>query len=177
MTQLEKPYSASPETVVREAEYGKNILLAYKVLKTLFNGYCGWNALVHRPAKHYSVIVHGVTLNEQQYHYAQQCILDQRFNNRVSIDMCDYRDLPEGRQYDRIASVGKFEHVGVENFSQYFGRVKSLLKPGGLLLTHGIISDTGWKKTDLTRFINNYLFPGGELARISDVCQAIAGSR
>lgn len=134
---------------------------------------CGWGALVCWAAKHYGVIAHGITLSEQQYHYAQQCIIDQGLDKRVSVDLCDYRDLPEGQQYDRIASVGMFEHIGVENFSQYFARVKSLLKPGGLFLNHGITSDTGWEKTDLTRFINNYVFPDGELARISDVCQAM----
>ena len=52
-----------------------------------------------------------------------------------------------------------FEHVGVKNFPLYFGMVKWLLKPGGLFLNHGITNDTGWQKTDLTRFINNYVFP------------------
>lgn len=134
---------------------------------------CGWGALVCWAAKHYGVIAHGITLSEQQYHYAQQCILDQGLETRVSVDLCDYRDLPEGRRYDRIASVGMFEHIGVENFSQYFVSVQSLLKPGGLFLNHGITSDTGWEETDLTRFINNYVFPDGELARISDVCQSM----
>jgi cyclopropane-fatty-acyl-phospholipid synthase len=134
---------------------------------------CGWGALVLWAAQHHGVRSHGITLSQQQYDFAQQCIHDLGMQDRVSVELRDYRDLPADIQYDRIVSVGMFEHVGVKNFPRYFGTVKSLLKPGGLFLNHGITNDTGWLKTDISRFINRYVFPDGELARISDVSLAM----
>jgi len=134
---------------------------------------CGWGALICWAAKHYGVHSHGITLSQQQYDYAQQRILEQGLQDRVSVELRDYRDMPTDVQYDRIVSVGMFEHVGVKNFPLYFGIVKSLLKAGGLFLNHGITNDSGWQKTDLTRFINNYVFPDGELTRISEVSLAM----
>ena len=69
-----------------------------------------------------------------------------------------------------------FEHVGVRNIPHYFGRVQRLLKSGGLFLNHGITSETGWRRTPLTRFMNCYIFPDGELARISDVMDTMERS-
>ncbi|MCW9023106.1 MAG: class I SAM-dependent methyltransferase [Gammaproteobacteria bacterium] len=134
---------------------------------------CGWGALVCWATKHYGVYSHGITLSQQQYQYTQQYICEQGLQHQVTVELQDYRDMMADIQYDRIVSVGMFEHVGIENFPRYFGTVKSLLKPGGLFLNHGITNDTGWQKTDLTRFINHYVFPDGELARISDVSQAM----
>jgi len=134
---------------------------------------CGWGALVLWAAKHYGVRSHGITLSQQQYDYAQQRIREEGLQHQVSVELRDYRDMSCDIQYDRIVSVGMFEHVGVKNFPLYFGKVKSLLKSGGLFLNHGITNKTGWQKTDLTRFINHYVFPDGELARISDVSMAM----
>lgn len=134
---------------------------------------CGWGALICWAAKHYGVFSHGITLSQQQYDYAQQRIRELGLQEQVTVELRDYRDMPTDVQYDRIVSVGMFEHVGVKNFPLYFGMVKSLLKAGGLFLNHGITNDNGWQKTDLTRFINNYIFPDGELARMSDVSQAM----
>jgi len=134
---------------------------------------CGWGALICWAAKHYGVVSHGITLSQQQFDYAQQHIREQGLQDRVTVELRDYRDMPTDVQYDRIVSVGMFEHVGVKNFPLYFGMVKSLLKAGGLFLNHGITNDNGWQKTDLTRFINNYVFPDGELARMSDVSLAM----
>jgi len=134
---------------------------------------CGWGAMICWASKHYGVHSHGITLSQQQYDYAQQRICDLGLQDRVTVELRDYRDMPTDVQYDCIVSVGMFEHVGVKNFPLYFGIVKSLLKAGGLFLNHGITNDSGWQKTDLTRFINNYVFPDGELARISEVSLAM----
>ncbi len=134
---------------------------------------CGWGALVIWAAQNYGVYSHGITLSQQQHDYAQQRIRDLGLQDRVTVELRDYRDLPEDKLYDRIVSVGMFEHVGVSNFPRYFGKVKSVLKPDGLFLNHGITNDTGWQDTPITRFINRYVFPDGELARISDVSMAM----
>ncbi len=134
---------------------------------------CGWGALAIWAARHYDVQVHGITLSEQQYRYAIEWVRSEGLTERVSIELRDYRDLPIEPRYERVVSVGMFEHIGVANFPRYFDTVKQVLKPGGLFLNHGITNDTGWRDTPLTRFMNRYVFPDGELARISDVQNAM----
>ncbi|MCO6414509.1 MAG: class I SAM-dependent methyltransferase [Thiogranum sp.] len=134
---------------------------------------CGWGALAIWAARHYGVTARGITLSEQQFLYARERVNAEGLEERVKVELRDYRDLDDNRSYDRIVSIGMFEHVGVENFPLYFGRIKSLLKPSGLFLNHGITNASGWQRTPITRFINRYIFPDGELARISDVNHAM----
>jgi cyclopropane-fatty-acyl-phospholipid synthase len=134
---------------------------------------CGWGALVLWAARHYGVKAHGITLSEEQYRYAQQRIRAEGLEDRVTVELRDYRDLPDEAQYDRVVSVGMFEHIGLKNFDTYFSTVKRVLKHGGLFLNHGITNDSGWGRTPIRRFINRYVFPDGELARISDVNDAM----
>lgn len=141
--------------------------------QTLLDIGCGWGALVCWAARHYGVQAHGITLSEQQYAYAVERVQSEGLEDRVRIELRDYRDLPAAACYERVVSVGMFEHIGAANFPVYFGTVKRVLKPGGLFLNHGITSDTGWQETAITRFINRYVFPDGELARISDVSSAM----
>ena len=134
---------------------------------------CGWGALALWAARHYGVQVHGITLSQAQQQLAQERVRAAGLESLVRIELLDYRDLPQDAQYDRVVSVGMFEHVGVRNFPTYFGTVQRVLKPDGLFLNHGITSETGWQRTPLTRFMNRYIFPDGELARISDVTDAM----
>ncbi len=134
---------------------------------------CGWGGLAIWAARHYGVQVHGITLSEQQFRYAIDRVGREGLTERVTIELCDYRELPNEARYDRVVSVGMFEHIGVANFPRYFGTVKRVLKPGGLFLNHGITNDTGWRDTPITRFMNRYVFPDGELTRISDVEKAM----
>ena len=141
--------------------------------QTLLDIGCGWGALAIHAAHHYGVTVHGITLSEAQQCFAQERVRAAGLEQKVKIELLDYRDLPEQVTYDRVVSVGMFEHVGIKNFPVYFGTVKRVLKPGGLFLNHGITSETGWRRTPVTRFINRHIFPDGELARISDVADAM----
>ncbi len=141
--------------------------------RTLLDIGCGWGALLLWAARRYGVRAHGITLSEEQYRYARQRIRAEGMGEQLTVELRDYRDLPDQPQYDRIVSVGMFEHIGRRNFELYFKTVRRLLKPDGLFLNHGITSDSGWKRTPLTRFINRYIFPDGELARISDVHDAM----
>ncbi len=140
---------------------------------TLLDIGCGWGALAIWAARHYDVQVHGITLSEAQYRFARQRVEDEGLPDRVRIELLDYRDLPQDVQYDRVVSVGMFEHIGIKNFPNYFSQVKRVLKPGGLFLNHGISNEAGWRRTPLTRFINRYIFPDGELASISTTSQAM----
>jgi cyclopropane-fatty-acyl-phospholipid synthase len=131
---------------------------------------CGWGALVMHAARHYGVRAHGVTLSPQQLKVAQERIAQADLGDRVSVELLDYRDLPGESQYDKIASVGMFEHVGLKNLPVYFATVHRLLAPRGLFLNHGITHDSeGWEPTISTQFINRYVFPDGQLDTISNV--------
>ena len=131
---------------------------------------CGWGALVLHAAKHYGVIAHGVTLSQQQLTLARQRIAQAGLQNCVTVDLCDYRDIRGEGYFDKIASVGMFEHVGLKNLPTYFSCVNALLKPGGLFLNHGITHDVeGWQKTLSTEFINRYIFPDGQLDTVSNI--------
>lgn len=141
--------------------------------QTLLDIGCGWGALVMWAARHYGVHAHGITLSEQQYRYATERVRREGLEKQVRIDLRDYRNLSQDGQYDRVVSVGMFEHVGVANFPAYFEIIKKNLKPGGLFVNHSITNDTGWQSNPLTRFINRYVFPDGELARISDMVNAM----
>ncbi len=134
---------------------------------------CGWGALALWAATHYGVKVHAITLSKEQYRYARQKIKDEGMERDINIELLDYRELCGKSVYDRVVSVGMFEHIGIRNFPRYFGMVNRVLKPSGLFLNHGITSDEDWKRSPCTDFINHYIFPDGELARISTVSKAM----
>ena len=134
---------------------------------------CGWGALVLHAARHYGVQSHGVTLSARQLALARERIDAAGLGGRVSVELRDYRDLEcqnEEQFFDKVASVGMVEHVGLKNLPQYFAKVHSLLRPGGLFLNHGITHDEeGWGQALSARFINRYVFPDGELDLLSNV--------
>ncbi|MGB7801484.1 cyclopropane fatty acyl phospholipid synthase [Buttiauxella sp.] len=134
---------------------------------TLLDIGCGWGGLAEYAARHYGAVVHGVTISAEQQKMAQdRCIgLD------VTILLQDYRDLD--MQFDRIVSVGMFEHVGPKNYRTYFDVADRNLKPEGIFLLHTI----GSNKTDNTvdPWINKYIFPNGCLPSVSQIAQASEG--
>ena len=131
---------------------------------------CGWGALLMHAAKHYGVQARGVTLSTRQLALARERVEAAGLADRISVDLCDYRDLDGAGSYDKIASVGMFEHVGLKNLPTYFAKVHELLKPGGLFLNHGIThDDEGWGQALSSKFINRYVFPDGELDLLSNV--------
>jgi len=141
--------------------------------QTLLDIGCGWGALICWAARHYGVHAHGITLSEEQYRYAVERVHNEGLQGQVTVELRDYRTLSNDAHYDRVVSVGMFEHVGVANLPVYFQTVKRVMRPGGLFLNHGITNDTGWLDTPITHFINRYVFPDGELTRISDVSSAM----
>ena len=135
---------------------------------------CGWGALVIHAARHYGVQAQGVTLSPQQLKIARERIEKSGLGDRVKVELMDYRDLPGQSLYDKVASVGMFEHVGLKNLPVYFSTVHRLLKPHGLFLNHGITHDSeGWQPNVSTEFINRYVFPDGQLDTISNVQRAM----
>lgn len=135
---------------------------------------CGWGALVRWAAKNFGVQAHGITLSENQYQHNRRLIREEGLDGQVTVGLADYRDLAGDSVFDKIVSVGMFEHVGIKNLSLYFRIAHRLLKPGGLFLNHGITHDQpGWSKTLSTEFINRYVFPDGELDTVSNVLRVV----
>lgn len=131
---------------------------------------CGWGSLVLHAAQAYGVQAHGITLSEKQLALAQERIAKAGLQDRVTVELRDYRDLEGEERFDKISSVGMFEHVGLKNLPQYFDCVHRLLREGGYFLNHGITHDEeGWGNTVSTQFINRYVFPDGQLDTISNI--------
>lgn len=138
---------------------------------------CGWGGLICHAAKHYGVQAHGVTLAERQLEYVQAKVARLGLQGRVTAELKDYRDL-EGK-WDKIASIGMFEHVGVANMPQYFAKLNSLLRDRGILLNHGISNRA--KPPGIARkrmrperkLFAKYIFPGGELDNIGHSLQCL----
>lgn len=138
---------------------------------------CGWGGLVCYAAKHYGVQAHGVTLAQNQHDYAQEKIKSMGLEKQVRVEMRDYRDL-DGK-YDKIASIGMYEHVGIANYRKYFRRMYKLLRDRGIFLNHGITrpakqSDRKFHKISPgRRWILKYVFPGSELDHIGHTVRMI----
>jgi cyclopropane-fatty-acyl-phospholipid synthase len=131
---------------------------------------CGWGALICWAAQHYGVRAHGITLSQQQYEWSKNKINDLGLAKQVTIELMDYRDLSENAVYEKVSSIGMFEHVGIKNLPTYFRAIGRVLKPGGLFLNHGITNDEeGGRKTIGSEFMQRYVFPDGELESVSNV--------
>jgi len=138
---------------------------------------CGWGALVMRAAKKYGAVATGITLSQNQYEYASRRIKEEGLEGRCEVRLQDYRDVPGEQAYDKIASIGMFEHVGLRNLRSYFAKICSLLKDGGLVLNHGITSvdpDSRGVGLGAGEFINRYVFPHGELPHIALVLREMS---
>jgi cyclopropane-fatty-acyl-phospholipid synthase len=139
----------------------------------------GWGGLLMWAAEHYGVQATGITLSKNQHAYVQRLIEEKRLQGRVRMELRDYREVDESQGFDKIASVGMFEHVGQVNMPAYFGKVFALLKPGGLVMNHGITAGSirpGKLGAGMGEFIEKYIFPGGELLHISHVLRDMAAA-
>jgi len=123
---------------------------------------CGWGGLVLYAAEHFGVRALGVTLSESQAEMAKQRIQEAGLSERCEVQLCDYRDLDPSSPFDKIVSVGMFEHVGQSRLPDYFQHVWKLLRSGGVFLNHGIATSATYTRKGPS-FIDNYVFPDGEL--------------
>lgn len=128
---------------------------------------CGWGSLIIHAAEHYGVHAVGVTISRAQAELARERVREAGLSDRVEIRLADYRDTADG-PYDKVASVGMVEHVGTARLPAYFERLRSLLRPGGLLLNHGIVRPSEQPRNERT-FGARFVFPDGELAPLSTV--------
>lgn len=171
-------YFASPDMDIDTAQAAKLDRICQKLRlqpgETLLDVGCGWGALLRWAAEHYGVRGYGITLSEEQQAFAQQQIEAAGLADRIQVDLRDYRDLPSDPTFDKAVSIGMVEHVGLKNYPTYFNRVRAALKPGGLFLNHGITSSQAWNGQSIgERFIQRYIFPDGELVRLSEMTAAM----
>jgi cyclopropane-fatty-acyl-phospholipid synthase len=134
---------------------------------------CGWGGLALTLAREHGARVTGITLSAEQLAEARACAAAEGLADRVSFEMLDYRALTQ--RFDRIVSVGMFEHVGVVHFRAFFDTVARCLEPDGVALLHAIGRDDGPGSTN--PWIAKYIFPGGYCPALSEVLPPIEASR
>lgn len=129
---------------------------------------CGWGALVVRAAQEFGAYVLGVTLSERQCEEARRRISAAGIADRARVELWDYRQLPD-TTFDKIVSIGMFEHVGRDKLPEYFQTAHKLLKAGGLFLNHGIANQHRTLRDGRSSgFMDRFIFPDGELVNVSD---------
>lgn len=145
---------------------------------TLLDIGCGWGALVMRAAQKFGAKCVGVTLSQKQFELATERIKQAGLTHQIDLRLQDYRDITTALngQFDRITSVGMFEHVGRKNLPSYFSKISALLKEDGIMMNHGITSTAlkpGENSLGGDEFIDHYVFPNGELPHLSLVLAAM----
>jgi len=145
--------------------------------QTLLDVGCGWGALVIRAAQKYGAKCTGITLSKAQLEEAQKRINAAGLSDCCEVKLLDYRDM--SGMFDRITSVGMFEHVGLDNLPMYFNKLNSLLADNGVIMNHGITTsdpNSGCAPAGAGEFIDRYVFPNGELPHISLVLFEMANA-
>ena len=170
-------YFRDPDDTLEQAQDHKKHHIARKLMiapgmRVLDIG-CGWGGMARTLARDYGAHVLGITLSEQQHSYAQAAAKREGLTDRLDYRLCDYRDVTG--TFDRIVSVGMFEHVGLPYYQTYFDAIRDRLSPDGIALIHTI----GWTgPPDATNpWIAKYIFPGGYIPTMSEVTRAIENAR
>ena len=168
-------YFATPEEDLDSAQEHKLDYICKKLRlrrgERLLDIGCGWGGLIMHAAAHYGVEAVGITLSVSQAELARKRLHESELNNRCRVEVSDYRDIEHDQQYDKIVSVGMFEHVGEALLPEYFRRAWELLRPGGVFLNHGIAYSTTYRRQGPS-FTDRYVFPEGELVPISTSLRA-----
>jgi cyclopropane-fatty-acyl-phospholipid synthase len=132
---------------------------------------CGWGGLIMHAAANYGVEAVGLTLSVPQAEVARQRIREAGLSDQCRVEVADYRDVEPGPHYDKIVSVGMFEHVGEARLPEYFQRAYELLRPGGVFLNHGIAYSATYRRKGPS-FSDHYVFPDAELVPIHTTLRA-----
>ena len=174
-------YYREPEGCLDQAQRDKMDLVCRKLRLSPGEEYldigCGWGSLAIWAAKHYGVKATGVTLSREQAEWGQAWVRREGLGDRCQIHHMDYRDLPEGQTYRKISAIGIIEHIGIENYPSYFGRVRDRLRGGGLFLNHGITHEKYWKRSSQTDFLEKLVFPNGEMDNITHILDVMEQER
>jgi len=168
-------YFATPEEDLDSAQERKLEYICKKLRlrpgERLLDIGCGWGGLIMHAAAHYGVQAVGLTLSVPQAEVARRRLREAGLNDRCRVEVSDYRDIDYGQQYDKIVSVGMFEHVGEALLPAYFNRAYELLRPDGVFLNHGIAYSATYRRKGPS-FSDRYVFPDGELVPINTTLRA-----
>ena len=173
-------YFADADATLEQAQRDKLEMICRKLrLKPgdrLLDIGCGWGGLACYAARHYGVTVHGITLSDAQLGLARERIASEGLKDQVNVEIRDYADLTGS--YDKIASIGMYEHIGVTNIPRYLDKVRGLLANDGLFLNHAISrrakrTKRRFYKRAEQRALLKYIFPGGELDDIGHTIRAM----
>lgn len=160
-------YFASPADDLDSAQLRKLDYICRKLRlrpgERLLDIGCGWGGLILHAAKNYGVEAVGITLSQPQAELANARAKEAGLADRCRAEVRDYRDLNDSGGFDKLVSVGMFEHVGERKLGEYFSRAWQLLRPGGVFLNHGIASTLANPLPEGPSFIDRYVFPDGEL--------------
>jgi cyclopropane-fatty-acyl-phospholipid synthase len=139
---------------------------------------CGWGGLVLHAARHYGAEAFGVTLSRAQAELASARIREAGLEDRCRVELRDYREVDEPEAFDKVASVGMYEHVARTALGDYFAHAWRLLKSGGVFLAHGIASSTtAPSRAAGPTFLTAYVFPDHDLVPVSSMLGAAEGAR
>src|SRR5713226_6082337 len=173
-------YFATPDDDLETAQQRKLEYICRKLRlkpgERLLDIGCGWGGLVLYAAQHFGVDAYGITLSEPQAELAQQRIQQAGLTERCKVEVRDYRDVTQANSFDKIVSVGMFEHVGETLLPVYFKQAWSVLRPGGVFLNHGIASNMSIPSLEKDSFARHYVFPDGELVPINATLRAAESS-
>lgn len=167
-------YFRTGQEALDEAQEAKKHHIAAKLkldrpgLEVLDIG-CGWGGMALTLAKDYGAVVTGITLSEEQLSFARQRAEEAGLAGQVRFELVDYRNMQ--RKFDRIVSVGMFEHVGVGHYKTFFEKIRHCLKPDGIALLHSIGRSDEPGTTN--PWMNKYIFPGGYSPALSEVFSAV----
>lgn len=169
-------YFRSPEDSLEVAQQQKLDLICRKLRleprEHFLDIGCGWGSLILYAAEKYCVQAQGITLSREQAQVARRRIEETSLSPSCAVDLRDYREADRVQQpFDKIASIGMFEHVGLKNLRQYFSTVRRLLRPGGVFLNHGI-TRSSTSASPRASFIDRYVFPDGRLVTLPQVLEA-----
>lgn len=138
---------------------------------------CGWGGMVRHATEHYGVKAIGVTLSQPQAVWGQRVLEQQGLTSQSEVRFGDYRDVQEAG-FDRVSSIGLTEHIGKQNYPDYFSFLRSKLLPGGRLLNHSITRSDAKQSTTVKRgFINRYIFPDGEMTHVGHLVDQMERAR
>ncbi|MDQ8038600.1 MAG: class I SAM-dependent methyltransferase [Pedobacter sp.] len=139
---------------------------------------CGWGGLVRLAAKEFGVEVLGITLSIEQLNLAWKRVKAEGLQHKVQLELMDYRDLPDDGRFDKVVSVGMFEHVGHANLPLYFRKLHDCVRPGGLVLNHGITAHFTDALLQTSQgggnFISRHVFPQGEIPHLAVAISALS---
>ncbi|MEC7475261.1 MAG: C17 cyclopropane fatty acid synthase CfaB [Pseudomonadota bacterium] len=174
-------YFETGEEDIDQAQQAKLRLICRKLrLKPgdhLLDVGCGWGGLARFAAREFGAEVFGITLSREQLALARERVAAEGLQDRVQLELMDYRDLPQDGRFDKVVSVGMFEHVGHANLPLYCQRLFGAVRPGGLVLNHGITSrhlDGRPVAHGAGEFIDRYVFPHGELPHLVGISSCIS---